>query len=446
MKKDSFTRRIYTSDNLPILRSMDSGTVDLIYLDPPFNSGKQWENPVKAGGRRALASFKDTWALSDSHPDEEYALGQQYPEALPLIDSLYAINGGSWKAYLIYMGVRLAEMRRILKPTGSIYYHCDPTMSHGVKLLMDAIFCGRNGGELRNEIIWCYTGPGSPKMRQFNRKHDVLFWYSVGKRWVFNTAAVRMPHKDGAPHAGGFSGGGTKVTDPKYAAAGKVPETWWDETGSGMTPVRRLIKENTGYPTQKPLSLLERIIKASSNKGDLVFDPFCGCATTCVAAERLKRRWIGIDLSEEAAAIVLERMNKEVEIPLADPNAMVEHLRKPPLRTDLPKRTAAAVLKPRLYKMQNKRCAGPCGDNGEGRELPIDAMDIDHIIAKSRGGQDADDNLQLLCRNCNTVKGGKGMQHLRRQILERRSREAMREWREKWESKKDKLDSLRGEN
>ena len=97
------------------------------------------------------------------------------------------------------------------------------------------------------------------------------------------------------------------------------------------------------------------------------------------------------------------------------------------------------MLKPRLYKMQNKRCAGPCGDNGEGRELPIDAMDIDHIIAKSRGGQDADDNLQLLCRNCNTVKGGKGMQHLRRQILERRSREAMREWREKWEVQKRQI-------
>ena len=140
MPKDSFIRRIYTGDNLPILRGMDSETADLIYLDPPFNSGKQWENPVEAGGRKALASFKDTWELSDSHPDEEYALGQQYPATLPLIDSLYAINGGSWKAYLIYMGVRLAEMRRILKPTGSIYFHCDPVMSHGVKLLMDAIF------------------------------------------------------------------------------------------------------------------------------------------------------------------------------------------------------------------------------------------------------------------------------------------------------------------
>ena len=442
MKKDSFTRRIYTGDNLPILRSMDSGTVDLIYLDPPFNSGKQWENPVEAGGRKALASFKDTWKLSDSHPDEEYALGQQYPEALPLIDSLYAINGGSWKAYLIYMGVRLAEMRRILKPTGSIYYHCDPVMSHGVKLLMDAIFGGQSGGKMgghfRNEIVWCYAGGATPR-KDFPRKHDIIFRYARGRTPRFHVEYRSYgEHNTTGKRATDLGG----RRDIHYRKEGTPINDWW----SDIKPVINWHKENTGYPTQKPLSLMERIIKTSSNKGDLVFDPFCGCATTCVAAERLKRHWIGIDLSEEAAAIVLERMKKEVEIPLADPNAMVEHLLKPPQRTDLPKRTAAAVLKPRLYKMQNKRCAGPCGDNGEGRELPIDAMDIDHIIAKSRGGQDADDNLQLLCRNCNTVKGGKGMQHLRRQILERRSREAMREWREKWESKKDKLDSLRGEN
>ena len=218
----SSVRRLYTGDNLPVLRCMDSESVDLIYLDPPFNSGKQWENPIEAGGKKAVASFKDTWELSDTHADEAYALSLSYPAAVRLIDALDEVNGGSWKAYLIYMGARLAEMRRILKPNGSIYYHCDPTMSHGVKLLMDAIF-GKSG--LRNEIVWCYTGPGSPNMKQFNRKHDILLWYAKGKKWVFNNKDVRMPHADGAPHSGGFSGGNIKVTDPKYAEMGKVPET-----------------------------------------------------------------------------------------------------------------------------------------------------------------------------------------------------------------------------
>ena len=411
-------RDIYTGDNLPILRSMDSETVDLIYLDPPFNSGKQWANPIKAGGKKAKAEFKDTWNLDDVHADHDWQLLRHYPKAAAAINAMADINGVSWHAYLIYMGVRLLEMRRILKPSGSIYYHCDPVMSHGVKLLMDAVF-GKTG-ELRNEIIWCYTGPGSPKMRQFNRKHDVILWYSKSKKWAFNADAVRMPHKDGAPHSGGFRGGGVKVTDSKYAQKGKIPETWWDEQRSGMTPVRRLIKENTGYPTQKPLALLERIIKASSGEGDLVLDPFYGCATTCVAAERLKRNWIGIDLSEEAAAIVIDRMKKEVESPLADPDAQVRHLRKLPKRTDLI-RTDDQILRPRLYQEQSGACNG-CEDKLELRHL-----ENDHVIDKNRGGQDEDINIQLLCGNCNRVKGNRGMQYLTRKINERMLQKSINE-------------------
>ena len=421
-KSPTSVRRLYTGDNLPVLRCMDSESVDLIYLDPPFNSGKQWENPIEAGGKKAVASFKDTWELSDTHADEAYALSLSYPAAVRLIDALDEVNGGSWKAYLIYMGARLAEMRRILKPNGSIYYHCDPTMSHGVKLLMDAIF-GKSG--LRNEIVWCYTGPGSPNMKQFNRKHDILLWYAKGKKWVFNNKDVRMPHADGAPHSGGFSGGNIKVTDPKYAEMGKVPETWWDEKRSGMTPVRRLIKENTGYPTQKPLSLLERIIKASSNEGDLVLDPFCGCATTCYAAEKLKRQWIGIDLSQEAAAIVIDRLETYDKGMLEFATYKMEHLSKSPKRTDLPKRSDDAVLKPRLFKIQGGICYG-CEE-----KTRIELMDFDHIIARNRGGQDVDDNIQLLCGNCNSIKGDRGMHYLWRRILEKRTEQAMLEYEQK---------------
>ncbi len=193
------------------------------------------------------------------------------------------MNGAS--VDLIYMAARLLEMRRILKPTGSIYLHCDPTMSHYLKLVMDAVF-GRRA--FRNEIVWCYTGPGSPKMRQFNRKHDTLLWYSGGgNNWTFNADAVRIPHK-----ALNTNRKGAAISDPltqslrnHYIDLGKVPETWWPE----FSPVGRLKSERTGYPTQKPRSLPERIIAASSNEGDMVLDPFCGCATACIAAQDLNR-------------------------------------------------------------------------------------------------------------------------------------------------------------
>ena len=473
MKKNSFIRRIFTGDNLPILRSMDSETVDLIYLDPPFNSGKQWKNPVEAGGHRALASFKDTWELSDSHPDEEYALGQQHREAIPLIDSLHAINGGSWRAYLIYMGVRLAEMRRILKPTGSIYYHCDPVMAHGVKLLMDAIFDGggkggkASGGNFISEIVWNYGTPSGGRVngKKPVKSHENLMAYAKNYgRHVYYPQFLAYDEKyvkDWFRH--------TDDDGRKYRTRsrdGKIIRQYLDESkgvplSNVWTDIMQLYgsagwfprknDERTGYPTQKPLALLERVVKASSKKGDLVLDPFCGCATTCHAAESLGRQWIGIDLAEEAAKLIVDRLQKESDKQLKPSFADIEHIVVKgrtglPKRTDLPKLPDSEQLKKDIYDEQKKKCAGHCDKDGGGRELPIDLLDIDHIIAKSRGGQDKKNNLQLLCRTCNTTKGGKGMDYLRRRILLRRNREAMREWRREWESKKDKLDSLRDDN
>ena len=449
---------------MPILRGMDSETADLIYLDPPFNSGKQWENPVEAGGRKALASFKDTWELSDSHPDEEYALGQQYPATLPLIDSLYAINGGSWKAYLIYMGVRLAEMRRILKPTGSIYYHCDPVMSHGVKLLMDAIFGGggkggkASGGNFISEIVWNYGTPSGGRVngKKPVKSHENLLAYAKNYgRHVYYPQFL--------PYAEKYIKDWFRHTDDdgrKYqtrSRGGKIIRQYLDESkgiplSNVWTDIMQLYgsagwfprknDERTGYPTQKPLSLLERVVKASSKKGDLVLDPFCGCATTCHAAETLGRQWIGIDLAEEAAKLIVDRMQKESDKQLKSSFADIEHLvikgrQNLPTRGDLEKRADVSEFKPKLYKRQGGKCAGPCGEGGEGRAFPIDALEIDHIIARARGGQDEDANLQLLCPNCNTTKGDKGMDYLRRRILERRTRESIQEWREKWRREKE---------
>lgn len=386
---------VWTGDNLPILRGMNSGSVDLIYLDPPFNSKANYAAPI--GSRAAGAAFKDTWSLSDVDAEWINLIEAKYP-ALHRV--LLAAMTDSDKSYLAYMAVRLLEMRRVLKPTGSIYLHCDPTMSHYLKLVMDAIF-GR--AAFRNEIVWAYTGPGSPKMRQFNRKHDILFWFTGGDNWTFNRDAVRIPHK-----ALNTNRKGAAIADPltpevrdAYLAKGKIPETWWPE----FSPVGRRKSERVGYPTQKPLALLRRIIAASSNPGDVVCDPFCGCATALIAAEELQREWIGIDISPKAAELIQMRMRDELGMFFDGAH-----------RTDVPARTDLGDLPPyrshakRLYGEQSGNCAG-CATHFEARHL-----EVDHIISRAKGGTDHVDNLQLLCASCNRIKGDRGMEYLRAKL------------------------------
>ena len=173
---------IWTGDNLPILRGMNSGSVDLIYLDPPFNSKANYAAPI--GSKAAGAAFKDTWTLSDVDAEWINLIEAKHPA---LYRVLLAAMTSSDKSYLAYMAARLLEMRRVLKPTGSLYLHCDPTMSHYLKLVMDAIFGRRN---FRNEIVWCYRGGGVPR-KDFARKHDIIFRYAYGSH-VFNVDAVRI--------------------------------------------------------------------------------------------------------------------------------------------------------------------------------------------------------------------------------------------------------------
>ena len=265
-------RAIYHGDNLSLLSQMGTETIDLIATDPPFNTGRE---------REGLAgSFDDRFKNTEE--------------------------------YIKWMRERVIEMHRVLKPTGSIYLHCDSKASHYIKGLMDKIF---GMGNFRNELVWCYTGPGSPRMRQFNRKHDNIFWYSKGKKWTFNGDDIRVPHASGGLHAGGFGKGGRRPEDDYYRNRGKIPETWW----SKFSPVGRLKDERTGYPTQKPIELYERIIKASSNEGDVVLDPFCGSGTTLIAAEQLGRQWIGIDSSKDACQTAQKRFSNIEETGLNNP-------------------------------------------------------------------------------------------------------------------------------
>ncbi len=303
--------RLYFGDCLDVLREdVADETVDLIYLDPPFNSKRLYNAFI--GGAQWVA-FDDTWRWHEAVDDFHEVAGRL--DIASTMEGLRRILGeGPELAYLAYMANRLAECRRVLKPTGSIWLHCDPTMSHYLKVLMDGIY-GR--AHYRNEVVWCYTGPGSPSMRQFNRKHDTLFWYTMGKTWTFNRDAVRIPYKDSnqRPREAYNTG---NAFDPenieRMRSKGKVPETWWaQERGNGLAIVARSKTENLGYPTQKPLALLTRIITASSNEGDVVLDPFCGCGTTIHAAQNLRRKWIGIDVCVNACKIIEQRLRGHFE-------------------------------------------------------------------------------------------------------------------------------------
>ncbi|MDP9224535.1 MAG: site-specific DNA-methyltransferase, partial [Actinomycetota bacterium] len=226
------------------------------------------------------------------------------------------LGGGSdMMAYLARMSLRLVEMHRVLTPTGSLFLHCDPTASHYLKLLLDSIFGAKH---FRNEIAWCYWGPGSPGQRQFSRKHDVILWYSVGPTWTFNADAVRIAHADKTVenYKAGLVGSGFAAGDSAAVRAldtgGKIPEDWWS------IAIAPRGKEYLGYPTQKPIKLLERIVLAASNPGDLVLDPFCGCGTTIDAAQELGRRWIGVDVTHLAVGLIKHRLADRYGPEIAD--------------------------------------------------------------------------------------------------------------------------------
>ena len=393
MEANWSNRTLWTGDNLDIMRGMNSESVDLIYLDPPFNSNKNYSAPI--GSEAAGAAFKDTWSLSDVDEAWHGEVADREPTVYAAIDAAGLTHGKGMKSYLIMMAVRLLEMRRLLKPTGSIYLHCDPTASHYLKALMDAVFGQVN---FRNEIMWCYrkwaVGGG-----QFVRNHDVVLLYSKGDKPTFNIQYVPVSKGTkkrwkGRKQQAVFKDGIRFAESTGQDAESPCPD-WWE-----ISVINPNAKERTGYPTQKPLALLERIVKASSNEGDMVLDPFCGCATALVAADRLQRQWIGIDLSPLAAKLVLKRLRDD-RGPLFDD---VKHRQDIPVRTDHGPLPSYRTHRHTLFGRQEGICVG-CRIM-----FPFRNMTVDHVVPQSKGGSDHLDNLQLLCGACNSMKGARSQE------------------------------------
>lgn len=428
-------RTIFEGDNLHILRGLDSETIDLIYLDPPFNSNRTYEAPI--GSEAAGAAFKDAWTLSDLDNAWHGELAEYEPALYSAISAAEFSHSKGMKAYLIMMGIRMLEMKRVLKPTASIYLHCDPTAGHYLKTMMDAVFGADN---FRREIIWnLNTASGyKSQINGFIRGHDTILYYAKSKdAFIFNK--IFQPHRP--EYIRRFS----KVDEKGRRYRDDRPNRrrqYLDETeGVALTDVwsdvmsfqqNSTSKERLGYPTQKPLTLLERIIKASSNPSDLVLDPFCGCATTCIAAESLQRQWVGIDLSPKAVELVKMRLERDLD--LTEREGLLGD--KVIHRTDIPNRLMPdeprqihvetlfgmqSEIEPVLSQVELRQYRsykhtlfglqeGKC--NGCEVLFPFRNMTIDHIIPRSTGGSDAPDNLQLLCGACNSTKGNRTQEEL----------------------------------
>lgn len=384
---------LHYGDCLDVMKQWPDEWIDLIYLDPPFNSNAKYHQLYDTGddnrGTRdaQLQAFDDSWKWNATAAARVQhlcdALGHP---AHKVIKSFVEWPGESGMlAYLSYMAERLAVMHRLLKPTSSLYLHCDPTASHYLKALMDCLFGPEN---FRNEIVWGYKGPSNAK-RWFPRKHDIILFYGKTASAKFYPDGVRVAYNritgtgKNSLARGKRTPEEVQAIETTYAERGKLVEDYWsDIPGAGHMPKH----ERLGYPTQKPLALLERIIKASSKEGEIVFDPFCGCGTTMVAADKLSRKWIGIDISPHALEVLKANRFAGQSIPTSG------------IPADFAGAAQLAKDNPQHFEIWALNCASQgfapnevqTGDHGiDGRGYMItqpDSMDTKLVLAQVKGG------------------------------------------------------------
>ena len=463
-------RHLFIVDNYQLLKSMGTASVDLICTDPPFAKNdtfvgglkpplteeeiqqeletlKSWgiRTPAEADTAHIVwptgestARFKDIWSWeADVHEQWMDDIKDQRPRVLSVIETTRLTHSEGIAAYLAYMAVRLIECHRVLKPTGSLYLHCDHTANSYLRLLLDAIFDPSN---FQNEFIWYYGGGGASR-RRWGRKHDTILFYSKSSSWTFNADAVRVPHKwdRGQRRADGSK---------RNYSQGKIADDVWQHHG-----VMPWATERTGYPTQKPVALAERILQASSNPKDIVLDPFAGCAYVPVAAERTVRQWIACDISPRALTVLRRQFKKfgysvdgEVtegemlsvaDVTICGPNQL------PSRTTDENIEHAVKPLQPRKYKTRasifsreemleyllglSSWMAWCCGFanwkiGAHGRsviEHTTRNFELDHIDPQSKRGRHEIDNRAPLCPYHNNMKSNRRihLDELREEII-----------------------------
>ncbi len=440
-------KALYEMDNLEVLRGMNSQTVDLIATDPPFNikrnrsgTAGHYVDNWKWGDTGMLP---DQWKWNEVHPKWLEEIKDNHTALYHAIDAAKHCQGEDTAAFLCFLSVRLIEMHRILKPTGSIYLHCDPTASHYIKMCMDAIFGKKN---FRNEIVWHYRR-WTAASKRFQKMHDIILYYTKTESYIFTKPLQEYSDEKYIEDTvrGMVDGKLVRLKDEKgnYIKRETQKEgVLMHDVSNDINFIGPTADERTGSPDQKPLALYERIVKASSNKGDLVLDPFCGCATTIIAADNLKRRWVGIDRRIDARYHIITRLmgiskkeRERIEKYATDKNWLekqtakyeIHYQTEPPTRTDQDVPTAPELSHVYQYHLEplhihaemhqflvhqfGLKCWGCSFEPPDKRYLHLD-----HIVPKSDGGTNDIDNRALLCQPCNSKKSNTmSLTSLRRQ-------------------------------
>lgn len=418
------SQTVFIGDNREVMRGLNSASVDLICADPPFNKKRRFNHNfgTPAAKAKKKAGFDDYWTMDDVRQEEHELLNECYPKLYHLCAAARNMHSPEMQSYLVMMAVRLIECHRLLAETGSLYLHCDPTANAYLRLLVDGIFGQQN---FRNEIIWCY-GKWSNVANCFQRNTDTILFYAKSQNSTFNVLREFSDDKKIKMAKGYITNTVRNAKSPtgrirqlivydraKASAAiqkgnydnvvyaegkGSPMRNWWH-----IPHLNSQAKERSGWATQKPLALYSRMILASSNPGDVVLDPFCGCATTLVAAENAGRQWIGIDREPEAAVQVqvqLTKLNENTADFWRD-RIIIRH--DIPTREDLVDIPHYRTHFSDLYTEQNGICK-LCLEQYDSH-----VMEMDHIVARSKGGQSDKKNLQLLCTRCNKLKGNLSM-------------------------------------
>lgn len=376
---------LYYGDCLDVMKDWHEEQFDFVYLDPPFNSKTNYNRLFGSqnGVPAQVLAFADTWTWNASAVERTQRIKRAVGNPAHAVTSgLHEILGNTGMvSYVTYMAERLAECRRMLKPTGSIVLHCDPHASHYLKIVMDSIFGGKN---FLNEIIWYYRGAGIPKTA-FARRHDVLLWYAKNEGdHYFDPDPVRQEYAEATKarfsHYIGNVRGDADYGEQTLNPDGKHP----DDVITTIQPIAPSAKERLGYPTQKPVALMTWILEALTKQGDLVLDPFCGCGTTVVAAKNLGRDWVGIDISPFATQLVRDHRLKDPKmviygIPSDVAGARLMHQRNP---FDFEAWVVSSIdgLAP------NERKVGDRGIDGRGKMYTPPDGEEGLVLAQAKGG------------------------------------------------------------